>query len=451
MGNNLLISVSGIRGIIGARDGLTPEFVSRFSGAFGSWCRGGRIIVGGDCRISREMVQQAVTSGLMAVGSDVVDIGICPTPTVELAVRKLRARGGIAITASHNPIQWNALKLINSRGMFLSAEEGDEVRGIFESGQINYRPYNRLGSLCLDMTLLDYHLERILDLEVVNLRLIRKRKYKVVIDTVNGAGSVISPVLLEELGCRVVELNTEPTGFFAHSPEPLPKNLSQLRKMVKAKGADIGFANDPDADRLAIVTDRGLAPGEEYTLALATRFILAKKKGPVVVNLSTSRMIDDVAREFKRKVYRTKVGEINVALKMKEVRAPIGGEGNGGVIYPRLHYGRDALLGMALILSYMAECGESISELIRGLPKYYMIKDRISATPKEIRPGLRRLEKHFRGAKFDETDGLKIDLPEGWLHIRVSNTEPIVRLLAEGRSTDFTRQMIQRVKKELCC
>lgn len=450
MGNNLLISVSGIRGVIGANDGLTPELACRFAAAFGSWCRGGRIIVGGDCRISRDMVQYAVTSGLLAVGSNVVDIGICPTPTVELAVRKLRARGGIAITASHNPIQWNALKLINSRGMFLSAEEGDEVREIFESGQIDYRPYNRLGSLSLDMTLLDYHLEKILDLEVVNLRLIRKRKYKVVIDTVNGAGSVISPVLLEELGCRVVELNTEPTGFFAHSPEPIPKNLSQLRKMVKAKGADIGFANDPDADRLAIVTDKGVAPGEECTLALATRFILAKKKGPVVVNLSTSRMIDDVAREFKRKVYRTKVGEINVALKMKEVRAPIGGEGNGGVIYPRLHYGRDALLGMALILSYMAESGESISELIGGLPKYYMIKDRISATPKEIKPGLKRLKKHFRGGKFDETDGLKIDLPEGWLHIRASNTEPIVRLLAEGRSTDFTRQMIQRAKKELC-
>jgi phosphomannomutase len=219
--------------------------------------------------------------------------------------------------------------------------------------------------------------------------------------------------------------------------------------MVKEKGADIGFANDPDADRLAIVTDKGVAPGEEYTLALATKFILAKKKGPVVVNLSTSRMIDDVAAEFKRKVYRTKVGEINVALKMKEVRAPIGGEGNGGVIYTKLHYGRDALLGMALILSYMAESGETISELIRGLPKYYMIKDRISATAEEIEPGFKRLKKHFRKAKFDETDGLKIDLPEGWLHIRASNTEPIVRLLAEGRSTHFTRQMIQRAKKAL--
>jgi phosphomannomutase len=446
MGNSLLISVSGVRGIVGVREGLTPDFVSRFAAAFGSWCGRGKIVVGGDCRISREMVQHAVFSGLLAVGSEVVDLGVCPTPTVELAVRKLRARGGIAITASHNPIQWNALKLVNSGGMFLSPGEGEEVRKLFDRGAIDYRPYNRLGSVSLDMTMLDHHLEQILSLDVVNVNRIRKTRYRVVIDTVNGAGSVISPVLLEELGCRVVELNTEPTGYFAHSPEPIPRNLLQLRRMVKNRGADIGFANDPDADRLAVVTEKGIAPGEEHTLALAVKYVLAKRRGPVVVNLSTSRMIDDIAGELRRKVYRTKVGEINVALKMKEVRAPIGGEGNGGVIYPRLHYGRDALLGMALILSYMAESGSTISELIGGLPKYYMIKDRIAATAQEIKPGLRRLRKHFRSAEFDETDGLKIDLPEGWLHIRASNTEPIVRLLAEAKSKRIARQMIQRAR-----
>jgi len=348
MSKPLMISVSGIRGIVG--EGLSPDIVMKYTAAAGTLFGPGRVMVGRDSRVTGEMVKHAVISGLMAVGCHPVDLGICATPSVELAVRNSDAVGGIIITASHNPIQWNALKLLGLEGMFLDPEQGEAIKKIAESGNFAWKTWDKIGRMETDSQATENHIKHILGLSVLDVNRIKKRGFRVAFDSVNGAGGLIVPKLLKKFGCEIFPLNEEPTGHFAHSPEPVPQNLEDLSEHVLKTQADIGFAVDPDADRLAVVNEKGEPIGEEYTLALAVKHVVSKSKGPVVVNVSTSRVIDDIAAKHGVEVVRTKVGEIHVSKKMQEIGAVIGGEGNGGVILPASLLGRDAMVAMALIL-----------------------------------------------------------------------------------------------------
>ncbi|MBD3234051.1 MAG: phosphoglucosamine mutase [candidate division Zixibacteria bacterium] len=444
----LLISVSGIRGVVGAEDGLTPETAVRFGAAFGTFCKSGKIIIGSDTRPSRRMIIPAVCAGLIGCGRDIIDLGICPTPTVELAVKKMKAAGGIIITASHNPPEWNALKLLNSKGMFLSSTEGEKLLEIFKSAEFAYKPHNRLGRIYKE-EFIQFHIDKIMKLDAVRTRAVQNRKFKVALDCVNGAGALLSPKLLKKLGCRVICLNCEPTGKFGRGPEPVPTNLRKLSTAVKDNGCDIGFAHDPDADRLAIVDENGKAIGEEYTLAFAVDYILSHQKGAVAANLSTSRMIDDIASRYGVKVHRTKVGEINVSLKLKSAKGVIGGEGNGGVIYPNLLYGRDGAVGIALILSYLATTKKTVSEAVAGIPSYVMIKGKVDITKEDIEKKKRRLISAFTDAKLNSDDGFKFEYKDKWIHIRASNTEPISRVIAEAPGKSEAQELIDTVKKAL--
>src|SRR4030067_745590 len=349
--SNLIFSISGLRGLVG--DGLTPTLVDKYASAFG-YSSKGKIVIGRDTRNTGEMIKNLVISSLVAAGCEVIDIGICPPPTVELAVLDLKAQGGIVITASHNPIEWNALKFINSEGMFITEAQKNKIEKLAQNETVKYSVWDKIGKMSKDSFQIEKHINKILNLSLVNQEKIREKRFKVVIDCVNGAGSFASQVLLEKLGCEVIKINCQNTGTFPHPPEPVPSNLTQLCDTVRQYQADIGFANDPDADRLAIVSEKGEAIGEEYNLVLATKYVLSKKRGPVVVNLSTTKMIDDIARMYNSPVHRTKVGEANVGLKLKQVKGVIGGGGNGGVILPEMDYGRDALVGLSLILSYLA-------------------------------------------------------------------------------------------------
>jgi phosphomannomutase len=453
MQKDLMIGVSGVRGVVGKS--LTPEILSRYSAAFGNFCRShGRstcpkVVLGRDSRISGEMCNFAVLSGLLATGCEVIDIGICPTPTVQIAVEELRADGGIVITASHNPIQWNALKFIGSEGTFLAQREAEKLFDLVKNNKITYQPWNGLGKVKSDLKTqkschgwIQKHIQKILKLRYVDVKKIKRKKLKVVLDCCNGAGGTISPHLLKALGCQVIELFCEPDGNFAHNPEPRPENLVSLCRAVKKNRADIGFANDPDVDRLAIVSDQGMPLSEETTLALATKFILSKKpKSKVVTNISTSRMIDDIAKEFDSKVYRTKVGEAHVVGSLKAVGGIIGGEGNGGVILPELHYGRDALVGMALILEYLTESKETITDLASKLPRYFMIKKK-GELKKDFERNLAKLETKYAKGKIKLIDGVKIDFEDSWIHIRKSNTEPIFRIIAEAKSKKKAKELV---------
>ncbi|MBD3168886.1 MAG: phosphoglucosamine mutase [candidate division Zixibacteria bacterium] len=445
---NLMVSVSGIRGVIGMEDGLTPERALRYASAYATFCKKGKVIIGSDTRPSRSMVIPAVISGLTGCGMDVVDIGICPTPTVELAVKEMKARGGIIITASHNPIQWNALKMLNSKGMFLSPAEGEKVINIFEKGRFNYVPHNKLGSVERH-DFVHVHIKRVLELDAVKSTLLKRRKFKVALDCVNGAGAVLSPHLLEKLGCKVVPVNCEPDGDFARGPEPVPQNLKMLSEAVRENSCDIGFAHDPDADRLAIVDENGTAVGEEYTLAFVVDYILSHNRGSVAVNLSTSRMNEDIAGRYKAKVHRTKVGEINVSLKLRACRGVIGGEGNGGVIYPPLLYGRDGAVGIALVLSYLADKKCTVSEAVAMLPAYVMIKSKVDASRAQVRKKMGGLKKAFSGAEINTDDGIKFDFERSWVHIRASNTEPISRIIAEAPTRKEARELIKEATEAL--
>jgi phosphomannomutase len=432
MQNHLMAGISGVRGVVG--HSLTPEVALRYSSAFGNLCRSGKVVVGRDSRTSGEMIKSAVISGLLATGCSVIDLDICTTPTVEIAVEDLKANGGIIVTASHNPIQWNALKFVGSDGIFLSPEETQKLFDLVHKDQIRYQPWNKIGNISSDSSWSKKHIEKILGLKYINVKKIRQRKFKVVLDCCNGAGGVVSPHFLKALDCKVIELNCQPNGLFPHDPEPVPRNLTSLCRAVKIHRADLGFANDPDVDRLAIVSEKGTSLSEEATLALVTRFILNQKpKSRMVTNISTSRMIDDIARESDSKVYRTKVGEAHVARKLKQVKGMIGGEGNGGVILPELHYGRDALVGMALILEYLAESGKSTSLLASELPRYFMVKKKTKLT-RTFGRNLIRLKKKYSGGRMNSLDGLRIDYDDFWLQVRKSNTEPQVRIIAEARS-----------------
>ncbi len=440
----LMISVSGIRGIVG--DGLTPDIISKYAAAFGSWCNGGKIIVGRDSRVSGEFVRTAVFSGLIATGCRIVDIGIVPTPTVEIAVRDLNAHGGIAITASHNPIEWNALKLIGPGGLFLNQGQGHEVIETALKDRISYVSWDKLGKIEYYDHAIANHIERILDLEYIDVNAIRERNFKIVLDTVNGAGSLLLPKLLNELNGQVILINGEPHGIFPRNPEPVAENLTALEAAVVKHGADIGFAVDPDADRLALVSNEGKAVGEEMTLALAVRHVLSRRVGPVVVNASTSSMIDDLASQRGGKLFRTKIGEIHVSTKMVAVKAVIGGEGNGGVILPDVHLGRDAATGIALILQMLVE-SRSVSELIAQLPAYHMVKDKIHGQHLDLELLEKAVNKKFPGVVTDKTDGLKFHIGKAWVHIRRSNTEPIARVIAEAPTRKEALGYVGQIKE----
>jgi len=428
--NSLMISVSGVRGIVGKT--LTPEIVTRFSAAFSSFTGKGTIVVGSDTRTSNQMFRYAVFSGLLSGGSEVIDAGICPTPSIQLMVEKLKADGGIAITGSHNPAEWNALKFIRPDGIFLYPEEGKTFLKIYDEEKIERVSWNKIKKVYKNSTAIENHLSKVL--QIVNREKIKNKKFKVVFDACNGAGALISPELLRQLGCEVVELNCRPDGIFVHPPEPIASNLKKLSQLVKFEKADIGFAHDADADRVAIVTEKGEILQEDYSLLLVTKFILGKRKGLVVTNLSTTQALDDVAGEFGCPVKRTKIGDVHVSRCMKEQKGVIGGEGNGGVIIPQVHYARDGIAAIALLLEYLAEANEPISKLASQLPRYYILKRKLKFN-KEDFPSLEaRLKKEFKGAKFNFLDGIKISLEKGWIHIRLSGTEPVIRIITEART-----------------
>ena len=430
-------SVSGIRGIFG--QGINPEIVTIYAAHFGKMQterhskKNTKIIVGRDSRTTGEALANAVIAGLLAVGVDVVYLGIVATPTLLLNVKELKAQGGICITASHNPAQWNAMKFVDANGMFLFPEVmSDFLKRLDDT--IEYAQWNKIGKLSEDYDAVWRHIKKILAIKYINIEKIRQKRYKVVIDSVNGAGGTISPTLLRELGCQVIEMNSQPTGLFAHNPEPLAKNLTKICAEVKKHNADIGFATDPDVDRLAIIDERGRCIGEEFSLLLAAKFVLSLKKGDVVTNLSTSMANEDIAKEYGVNVHRTKVGEINVGKTMKELKSPIGGEGNGGIICPEVNYTRDAIAGMALILGYITKREKKISELANEIPKYAFAKNKIETDIEKINEIIEKAKTIYPETKKDTTDGIKIIFEKEWIHIRKSGTEPIIRVYCEAKT-----------------
>jgi len=433
----LMVGVSGIRGIVGKS--LIPEIVTKLSAAFGNFVNKGKVVVGSDTRTSNQMFKYAVFSGLLSTGCEVIDVRVCPTPSVQLMVEKLKADGGIVITGSHNPAEWNALKFIRPDGLFLYPEQGEKFLYLYEKDKIKYVSWNKIKKVYQEKGAIENHLERVLN--IVDREKIAHRRFKVVVDACNGTGGLITPELLRRLGCEVFTINSEPNGIFAHFPEPIPSNLEGLSEAVKSKGADIGFAHDIDADRVAIVTEKGDILREDYALLLVSRFVLSKRKGLVVTNVSTTEALDDIAKEFGSSVKRTKVGDINVSRCIKEEGAVIGGEGNGGVIVPEVHYARDGIAAVALILEYMTESSEPISRLAAHLPHYYIVKKKMKFSSRNFPSLKEELKKEFYGSKMDFLDGVKITLNEGWIHIRASGTEPIIRIIAEAKTREQAEKL----------
>ena len=445
----LMVSVSGVRGRVG--EALTPEIIAQFAAGFGAWAlarAGGKaqIVVGRDSRVSGPMFQPVVHAALQSVGCDVLDIGMVPTPTVQLAVEHHHAAGGLAITASHNPIEWNALKFIGPSGLFLDGEEAADMRKVVE-GKIPRATWDKLGVVAKDQDAARDHIEKILALPFLNVDGIRKRGFKVGLDCVRGAGGVFMPVLLELLGCKLATINMEPDGRFPRPPEPTPENLGELQKLVEDSHCDIGMAVDPDVDRLALVSEEGLAIGEDYTLALAAKIVLRHRKGVVVTNLSTSRIVDDIAHEAGSRVIRAPVGEVNVATRMRAEGAPIGGEGNGGVILPELHLGRDAPVGAALMLQLLLEEGKPLSRIVSSYPRYVIVKDKLARPAAPLDTVYEALKRAFPDAEVDTQDGLRLTWPDRWVHIRPSGTEPIVRVIAEAPSAEAAEQLVRDCRK----
>jgi len=439
----LKISISGIRGIAG--ESLTDNVISDFSKAFASYIKKGVIVAGRDPRASGEKIKDTVISNLNGMGIDVIYLGICPTPTVQLMVKELKADGGIIITASHNPAEWNGLKFVRKDGIFLNKDEAERLIEIYEKK--SFIASAKMGSIKVQDKPLDPHIKKVLG--CVDMQAIRKRKFKVVLDSCNGAGSVITVMLLKELGCEVIELYTDTKKPFPHNPEPVPANLNALCEKVKAAGADIGFAQDADADRLAVVTEKGVAPGEEYTLAIAAEYILSKNRvsgSKVVTNLSTSMMVDDIAKKYGANVIRTRIGEVNVAEEMLKQKALIGGEGNGGVMYPGVGYSRDSLMGIGIVLDALASSGKSISSIIESLPKYFIVKEKIACSSKdEAAAFLDKVAGRFADGAIDRTEGIKVIFKNAWVHVRPSNTEPIIRIIAEAESKNRALELINKV------
>ncbi|WP_302356758.1 phosphoglucosamine mutase [uncultured Alistipes sp.] len=453
----LIKSISGIRGTIGGPSGenLTPPDVVKFTTAYvrliAARTEGRKpvVVVGRDARISGEMVSNLVEGTLLACGADVINAGLCTTPGTEMAVIVNRADGGIIITASHNPRQWNALKLLNSRGEFLSDAEGKQVLALSEE-EFDYPEIDAIGHVLSRAPFNDEHIRRVLALPLVDVEAVRRRRYKVVVDAVNSVGGVVIPKLLRELGCEVVELNCEPTGDFAHNPEPLPENLTGISEAVVREKADLGVVVDPDVDRLAFVSEDGTMFGEEYTLVAVADYILSKTPGDTVSNLSSSRALRDVTERHGCRYYASAVGEVNVTTKMREVGAVIGGEGNGGVIYPELHYGRDALVGTALFLTWLTERGLTMTQLRATYPSYFASKNKIQLTPAiDVDKVLREVKERYVNENVNDIDGVKIDFPENWVHLRKSNTEPIIRVYTEAKSMDEADALAKRFIAEI--
>lgn len=457
MARTLIVSISGIRGIFGK--GLDPSVLVTYAGAYGTWCKrradeNGRsplVVVGRDARVTGNLCASIVMSTLQSCGLDVINAGLATTPTVEMAVLEAGAVGGIVLSASHNPEEWNALKLLNEKGEFLSAEEGEEMLAIAEGGDAITVSYDKIGTYD-ERDFLDYHIERILELDFIEPDAIRDRNFKVVVDGVNSVGGIAIPAVLHKLGVRadrIVCLHCNPTGRFAHPAEPLPENLTELTSRVKEEGADIGIAVDPDADRLALVDDQGRYMSEELTQVIAADFLWGLREGPFVTNLSSSRAIDDVAKKHGQKVYRSAVGEINVVKKMQEVGAVLGGEGNGGVIVPDLHFGRDGLAGAAMVLQHLANEGRSLSELRGELPAYTISKNKTPIGDVNPDTVLTFMAERYRSHDIDTTDGLKINFSDEWVHLRKSNTEPIIRIYSEAAGQGKADDLAKRFMAEL--
>lgn len=450
----LIKSISGIRGTIGGRpgDNLTPVDIVKFTAAFASWIRAGGndspgIVIGRDARISGPLVSSLVSDTLRSMGINVRDLGLASTPTVEMAVAGTGADGGIIVTASHNPAQWNALKLLNARGEFIGEAEGEEILRLAAAEDFEFAAAGREGRYVTDDSWNGKHIDQILRLDLVDVKAIEKAGFTVAVDCVNSVGGIIVPQLLKALGIKsVIELNTTPDGIFPHNPEPLPENLDEISALVADRKADLGLVVDPDVDRLAIICEDGSMFGEEYTLVAVADFILRSTPGSTVSNLSSTRALKDVTEKHGCRYFSSPVGEVHVVEEMKARNAVIGGEGNGGIIYPALHYGRDALAGIALFLTHLALSGMKCSELRGTYPSYWIAKKKLELDPQsDLSHILQSVRNHFSGMETDERDGLRIDLPDGWFHLRKSNTEPVMRIYAEGRSEDDARLLAERV------
>ncbi len=454
----LIKSISGIRGTIGGEQGdnLTPLDIVKFTTAYARFMseknEGKRltIVVGRDARISGTMVNDIIEGTLLGCGVDVINVGLCTTPGTEMAVITHKADGGIIITASHNPKQWNALKLLNEKGEFLNDAEGKRVLALADDESFSFPEVDAIGKVISREDFNPTHIKQVLALPLVDVEAVKARKFKVVVDAVNSVGGVVIPALLKELGCEVLAINCAPDGEFAHNPEPLPENLTEISEVIRREGADLGVVVDPDVDRLALVNEDGTMFGEEYTLVAVADYILSQQVGNTVSNLSSSRALSDVTVAYGGEYNAAAVGEVNVVAKMKETGAIIGGEGNGGVIYPELHYGRDALVGVALFLTYLVKKGCTMTELRAGYPAYYASKNKIQLTPAiDVDNLLLEMKSRYAAERVTDIDGVKIDFAESWAHLRKSNTEPIVRIYTEAKSADEADALAQKFIAEM--
>jgi phosphomannomutase len=454
---SLIKSISGIRGTIGGAPGkgLTPIDIVKYAAAYGTLIqesgKGNKLVIGRDGRISGEMVRNLVAATLQGLGFEVIDLGLSTTPTVEMAVTAYEAAGGIILTASHNPKEWNALKLLNHEGEFISAELGARVLELAESDSLQFAEINKLGTIVEDNSFMDRHIQAILEHPLVDVAAIKNRKFKVIVDAVNSTGATYVPALLEALGVdQVTVLNEEINGKFAHNPEPLPENLTELCNEVAKKNAHLGIAVDPDVDRLCFVCEDGTPFGEEYTLVAVADYVLSKRKGNTVSNLSSTRALRDVTEKHGGSYYGSAVGEVNVVKKMKEVNAVIGGEGNGGIIDPELHYGRDALVGIALFLTHLANSGKSIGALRQTYPNYFISKNKIELSEDiDVQHIFAKIQKKYKKQPINTEDGLKIEFDTDWVHLRTSNTEPIIRIYSESNSETTANNIAKRIMADI--
>lgn len=458
---SLIISISGVRGTIGGKpsENLTPEDLLKFTSAYATWLKNihqniikPKVVIGRDARISGKMVSNVVVGTLMGCGIDVIDIDLATTPTVEMVVTKLKAQGGVILTASHNPKQWNALKLLNHHGEFLSQADGEALLNIIKNNTVTYADVDTLGEITSLMDMTQYHVDAVLKMKDVTVEAIQKAKLKVVVDVVNSVGALAIPPLLDKLGVKYILLNGKPNGIFAHNPEPLPEHLTEIAERVCLEKADLGIVVDPDVDRVAFISENGEMFGEEYSLVAIAKYILSKQPGNTVSNLSSSRALRDVTEQAGGKYYAAAVGEVNVVAKMKAVNAVFGGEGNGGIISPELHYGRDALVGIALFLSYYVQEKKKMSELRMTLPSYYMVKTKVTL-PNNVHPDqvIEKIKNIYSQEQLNTEDGVKIDFEKSksWVHLRKSNTEPIIRIYAEAQNVDDAERLVLKIKQDI--
>lgn len=454
----LIKSISGIRGTIGGKvgDNLTPVDAVKFASAYGTWLKNYSkkdkltVVIGRDARISGPMIHNLVVNTLIGLGIDVIDLGLSTTPTVEVAVPLEKADGGIILTASHNPKQWNALKLLNEKGEFLSGAEGEKILEIAEAESFDFSDVDNLGTVTVNDAYMDIHIDEVLKLPLVDADLVKTKKFKVVVDAVNSSGGIIIPNLLEQMGVEVVKLYCEPNGHFPHNPEPLKEHLGDICQLVIDEKADFGIVVDPDVDRLAFISNDGEMFGEEYTLVACADYVLSKTPGNTVSNMSSSRALRDITNKYHGNYQASAVGEVNVVELMKKTNAIIGGEGNGGIIYPELHYGRDSLVGVALFLTYLANQDKTVAELRASYPQYYMSKNKIELTPQiDVDAILVAMTEKYKNENITTIDGVKIDFAENWVHLRKSNTEPIIRIYTEAATQQLADDLAIRIINEI--